>query len=128
MARALPAACLLLLSSLLLTSCAAFRTGDHEEPEEPASGWFWGSIDANIDWCERNYDTSPYLAEFWNALSSLPITTFAVAGYYLGVKHARIEPRYAGQAHRSSAAPVCSARQPVAHALMAARVLHSDSV
>jgi len=67
-------------------------------PDEPAApephGWYWGAVDANIDWCERNYDTSTYIAEFWNALSSLPITLFALAGYILGAKHARIESRF----------------------------------
>jgi hypothetical protein len=68
----------------------AFRP---DEPTEPEGGWYHGPVDANIDWCERNYDTSPYIAEFWNALSSLPIFAFALAGYVLGAKHARIEAR-----------------------------------
>jgi len=31
---------------------------------------FWGNPTSNIDWCEDNYQLSPYVAEFWNALSS----------------------------------------------------------
>lgn len=43
--------------------------------------------------CERNYVTTEYVAEFWNALSSLPITLFAVIGYLAGKKYARAETR-----------------------------------
>jgi hypothetical protein len=49
------------------------NTGSHIEPDEPPEGFYWGSIDANIDWCEKNYTVTPYVAELWNALSSLPI-------------------------------------------------------
>lgn len=44
--------------------------------------------------CERNYSTSPYLAEFWNALSSLPIFVFAVFGYMAGKRYAMAEARF----------------------------------
>jgi hypothetical protein len=37
--------------------------------------------------------TTEYVAEFWNALSSLPITLFAVIGYLAGKKYARAETR-----------------------------------
>jgi hypothetical protein len=44
-----------------------------------ASGW-WGEATADTDWCEPNYQWSHYVAEFWNALSSIPIATFALHG------------------------------------------------
>lgn len=31
----------------------AFRTADDPEPTEPSEGWYWGSIDANIDWSDQ---------------------------------------------------------------------------
>ena len=37
------------------------------------SGGWWGAADT--DWCEPNYQRSHYIAEFWNALSSVPIST-----------------------------------------------------
>ena len=41
----------------------------------PPSVPFWGPVTANYDWCESNYVISTYVAEFWNALSSVPTLT-----------------------------------------------------
>lgn len=83
-----------LVLSALVTLAAAFRTGDHWEPDAPPGGWYWGDIDANIDWCERNYDTTEYIAEFWNTISSIPIFLFALAGYIAGKRYAMAESRF----------------------------------
>jgi dihydroceramidase len=48
-------------------------------PPPPPPPLFWGPITANYDWCEPNYLVTPYIAEFFNALSSLPTAT---AGAY----------------------------------------------
>ena len=40
---------------------------------------YWGPVTSNIDWCETNYALSPYIAEFFNSLTSL---AFVVAGIY----------------------------------------------
>eukprot|EP00760_Papus_ankaliazontas_P033921 PhM_4_TR6797/c0_g1_i1/m.84861/K04711/ACER3, YDC1; dihydroceramidase len=47
-------------------------------PFEP----YWGKPSSNMDWCEPNYVHSPYVAETWNFLSSIPIATFALYGVY----------------------------------------------
>ena len=43
---------------------------------------FWGPVDANINWCEEDYAVTPYVAEFWNSLSSLVLIFFGAYGYH----------------------------------------------
>mmetsp|Transcript_56429 Transcript_56429/g.132974 ORF Transcript_56429/g.132974 Transcript_56429/m.132974 type:complete len:255 (-) Transcript_56429:12-776(-) len=31
----------------------------------------WGEVTSSIEWCEDNYEVSPWIAEFWNTMSSL---------------------------------------------------------
>ena len=35
-------------------------------------------ITASVDWCEQNFAVFPFVAEFWNTLSSVPLCLFAV--------------------------------------------------
>ncbi|XP_022095222.1 alkaline ceramidase 3-like [Acanthaster planci] len=37
---------------------------------EPDTG-FWGPRTSTLDWCERNYATTTYIAEFWNTISNI---------------------------------------------------------
>jgi len=32
---------------------------------------FWGQPTSTIDWCERNYEVTRFIAEFWNSVSNL---------------------------------------------------------
>lgn len=32
---------------------------------------FWGNRTATIDWCEKNYEVTYYIAEFWNTVTNL---------------------------------------------------------
>jgi dihydroceramidase len=41
---------------------------------------FWGSRTSAVDWCEANYTKTPYVAEFWNTLSSLALCVVAMIG------------------------------------------------
>ena len=41
---------------------------------------FWGVPTASIDWCEQNYAITPFVAEFWNTLSSLAMVIAGVVG------------------------------------------------
>merc|ERR1711957_1076176 len=47
-----------------------------------------------IDWCENNYEVTPYLAEFWNSISAIAMGVPGVIGYfvYKGTKVERHEP------------------------------------
>jgi dihydroceramidase len=44
---------------------------------------YWGEPTATIDWCEKNYEYSHYIAEFWNTLSNF---SFIFLGLY-GLKN-----------------------------------------
>jgi dihydroceramidase len=75
---------LLSAALLLLAAACAVRAGNHfvnasggamlthrfEPLGNDAPGW-WPVVTASIDWCERNFVISYYIAEFWNTLSSL---------------------------------------------------------
>ncbi|CAG8662000.1 23739_t:CDS:2 [Dentiscutata erythropus] len=52
---------------------------------------FWGEPTAT-NWCERNYDVTHYIAEFFNTISSLCMVSAGIFGIY---KHSKgFEPRY----------------------------------
>ena len=44
---------------------------------------YWGEMTSSTDWCEMNYVVSFYIAEYWNALSSLAMSLVGAAGLYL---------------------------------------------
>ncbi|KAK4536528.1 hypothetical protein CDCA_CDCA08G2553 [Cyanidium caldarium] len=44
---------------------------------------FWGAATATVNWCERDYAITPYVAEFYNALSSLAFVAYAALGLRL---------------------------------------------
>lgn len=46
---------------------------------------YWGPITAGIDWCETNYSVSPFVAEFWNTVSSLWMVVIATMGIVTGM-------------------------------------------
>ena len=50
---------------------------------------FWGEVSSSVDFCEHNFQTSSYVAEPANTLSSLIIVLLGLAG--LGLGHARQE-------------------------------------
>src|SRR5262245_58630668 len=50
-------------------------------PVDPAG--MWGIPTASIDWCEQNYAVTPWVAEFWNTISSLAMVVAGLAGLFL---------------------------------------------
>jgi dihydroceramidase len=44
---------------------------------------FWGPPTSSVDWCEINYEHTPYVCEFFNTLSSLALVVAGAAGALL---------------------------------------------
>jgi len=59
----------------------------------PSGFGYWGKPSANIDWCEDNYAVSPYIAEFFNALSSTSYLITSVIGAWFTLKY-KLEQRF----------------------------------
>lgn len=47
---------------------------------------YWGQPTATVDWCELNYQYSPYIAEFWNTLSNLLFVLLGLYGFVRSVR------------------------------------------
>jgi len=48
---------------------------------------FWGPITSSMDWCEGHYRVVPWIAEFWNTVTSLIIALFGLVGWRLHRNH-----------------------------------------
>ncbi|KAJ2778398.1 alkaline ceramidase ydc1 [Coemansia javaensis] len=40
---------------------------------------FWGDVTSSVDWCEPNYEWTPYIAEFFNSWSSMAMVVLGEA-------------------------------------------------
>lgn len=60
----------------------------HQEPMG-----VWGVRTASIDWCETNYEHTPWIAEFWNTLSNISMIIPPIFGIYNAITQ-DIERRY----------------------------------
>ena len=47
---------------------------------------FWGTRTATIDWCERNYEVTGYIAEFWNTVTNLVMILFPMYAVYWSLR------------------------------------------
>ena len=54
---------------------------------------YWGAVTSSIDWCERNYVVSYFIAEFWNTLSNVVFLLLAAWGLWQCSKY-KHEPRF----------------------------------
>lgn len=49
----------------------------HFESKLDTTTGYWSPSTSSIDWCERNYVVTQYIAEFWNCISSLVMSLLA---------------------------------------------------
>ena len=79
---------------------SAFRAS-HEDPsrvkhfqaELDTKRGYWSPSSSSIDWCERNYVVTHYIAEFWNCLSSLSMSVLAGILFVRGLRN-KLEHRF----------------------------------
>ena len=65
----------------------------HFERDLDTNIGFWSPSTSSIDWCERNYVVTQYMAEFWNCLSSFSMCILGGILFIRGVYH-KIEMRF----------------------------------
>jgi len=56
--------------------------GDQTVDEQGKESGYWGEVTATMDWCERNYVVTPYIAEFYNTISNLGFISLSLAGIW----------------------------------------------
>jgi hypothetical protein len=48
---------------------------------------YWSPRTASVNWCEPDYVYTPYVAEFWNTLSSVPIALLGALATYNAIRY-----------------------------------------
>ena len=54
---------------------------------------YWGKPTSTLDWCEKNYTYTHYVAEFWNTITNLSMIITPIYGL-INAYHQGIERRY----------------------------------
>ncbi|CAF1152079.1 unnamed protein product [Rotaria sp. Silwood1] len=65
----------------------------HFESKLDTNTGYWSPSTSSIDWCERNYVVTQYIAEFWNCISSLVMSLLAAILFIRGLYN-KIENRF----------------------------------
>jgi dihydroceramidase len=65
----------------------------HFESKLDTATGYWSPSTSSIDWCERNYAVTQYIAEFWNFISSFSMCILAGILFIQGLYN-RIEKRF----------------------------------
>lgn len=61
--------------------------------EDQVSVGFWGAPTSTMDWCEGNYQVTPFIAEFWNTISNVVMIIPPLVGIYQAIR-LNLEQRY----------------------------------
>lgn len=54
---------------------------------------YWGPITASTEWCEKNYEVTPWVAEFYNTISNFPGIILALIGLFYSINQ-KFERRF----------------------------------
>jgi len=75
-----------LLHASVATVAMLFFVAFGRDTPIPGNQGFWAKT-ANIDWCEKNYAVSHYVAEFWNTLTALiyPISFVVIEKQFIAL-------------------------------------------
>ena len=65
----------------------------HFESELDRNVGYWSPSTSSIDWCERNYVVTRYIAEFWNCLSSFSMCLLGGILFVRGLRN-KVEHRF----------------------------------
>jgi dihydroceramidase len=77
-----------------------FETSEDYHRHNAIEG-YWGPVASSIDWCERNYVVSFYVAEWFNCLSNVGMIALGIFGVAMAREshlEARVQLQYAGTA------------------------------
>ena len=65
----------------------------HFESKLDTNTGYWSPSTSSIDWCERNYVVTQYIAEFWNCVSSFAMCVLGALLFFRGLYN-KIETRF----------------------------------
>jgi dihydroceramidase len=80
------------VKSMLISHQNLFSVKHFESKVDGRIG-YWSPSTSSIDWCERNYVVTSYIAEFWNSISSLIMCLLATILFVQGLYY-QIEKRF----------------------------------
>ncbi|CAI9086906.1 OLC1v1020831C1 [Oldenlandia corymbosa var. corymbosa] len=78
------------LADSLILDCIVFLILERSKETVPS---FWVPVTSTSEWCEKNYEYSPYIAEFFNTISNIPGMMLAMVGLMCSSKQ-RFEKRF----------------------------------
>ncbi|CAF1344953.1 unnamed protein product [Rotaria sordida] len=86
--------CTVIIEARAVLTSQTHRTDvKHFESKLDTTTGYWSPSTSSIDWCERNYVVTQYIAEFWNCISSLIMSLLGGILFIQGLYY-KIENRF----------------------------------